>query len=336
MKKCIIILAALLTGAMQSLAIDDNTVTVVYSGTTATVTVADNIASYVTVSSGTSSDVVLVQNTNFAGVNATDTNTSGEITYILSGSSEKGSFLLTGSYKCTISLAGLSLTNTSGPAMTLLNGKRIKVSAKRETTNTLTGTGTATYNGAFYCKGHVEFQGNGVLNIAGNGYHAVKVKEYVQVKNLTLNITSATKDGINCQEFFWMKSGTVTMSSIGSDGIEVALNGTVSTGEIAATATVDAHEDEDSGNFYQDGGTLTISLASGNTTGALIQATGTESHNGGTYNGTSYDTAIKSAKNGIDGSAPEVYDLNGRRIKSGAKGLHIIKQGNTTTKTITK
>ena len=42
-------------------AIDNNTVEIVYDGTTATVTIADNISNYVSCSSGTSSHVVLTQ-----------------------------------------------------------------------------------------------------------------------------------------------------------------------------------------------------------------------------------------------------------------------------------
>lgn len=336
MKKTFITLAALMCCILQGRAIDNNTVEVVYNGTTATVTVADNIAGYITVSS-TTSDVVLVQNSEFAGVDATDTNTSGEITYILSGSSDAGSFKLTGSYKCTISLNGLTLTNSKGPALTILNGKRVKISAKKSTVSTLTATSTATYNGAIWCKGHIELQGNGELNVSDSYAHAIKAKEYVQVKNLTLNITSAAKDGINCQEYFWMKSGTVTMTGIGSDGIDVSLNGTSSTGEIVATDVVDAHDDEDSGNFYQDGGTLSITLADSNTTGSLIQAAGTETHSGGTFNGTNYDTGVSSI-GAADATPSAVYDLNGRRHNANSlqSGLYIIKNNKKTTKSIVK
>ncbi len=324
MKHTLTLLAALLCCTLQSRAIDNNTVEVVYSGTTATVTVADNIADYVTVSSGTAADVIVKQ-TN------TDLVDSAEITYILSGSSDAGSFKLTGSYKCTISLAGLTLTNASGPVLNILNGKRIKVSAKKETENTLSGYGTSTYNGAIYCKGHIELQGNGVLNISSDGYHAIKAKEYCQVKNLTLNITAAAKDGINCQEYFWMKSGTVTMTNIGSDGIDVSMDGTT-----AVAATDEEHEDEDTGNFYQDGGTLTITLASSNTTGSLIQATGTVTHSAGTFNGETFDSAVRGIE--VEGNTPTViYDLSGRRRQAGdmQRGLYIIK-GNKTTKTIVK
>ena len=67
-------------------------------------------------------------------------------------------------------------------------------------------------------------------------------------------------DGISCEEYFLMKSGTVTISGVGDDGIQCDLSGDTSTGEIVATETVDAHDDEDSGNVYLEGGTLNITV----------------------------------------------------------------------------
>ena len=54
-----------------------------------------------------------------------------EITYNLSGTSSDGEFYMSGSYKATLALNGLTLTNktpvTSGAAIHIQNGKRIKV-----------------------------------------------------------------------------------------------------------------------------------------------------------------------------------------------------------------
>ena len=232
--------------------VTDNQVVVTYDGTSATVTIAGNVAQYVTPTiSG-------------AHVNIEQTNTEAvdddEITYVLSGTTSDGEFALSGSYKCTVSLAGVTLTNPSGAAINITNGKRIQISAKKDTENTLADGSGGSQKACVYSKGQIQLQGNGTLNVVGNTKHAIKSGDYITVKNLTLNITSAVGDGINCEEYFLMKSGTVSISGTGDDGIQCDLGGDASTGEIVATETVDAHDDEDSGNVYIEGGTLNITV----------------------------------------------------------------------------
>ncbi len=324
----LIALVSLLAFPTTSRAIDNNTVEIVYSGTTATVTIADNIASYVTCNSGTSSRVQLVQASSFAGVDATSDNEDGEIYYSLSGSSDSGCFYLEGSYKCTVELNGLTLTNPDSAAIVIMNGKRIAVSAKKGTTNTLTDGANDVHKGCYHCKGHTKFKGKGTLTVVGNSAHAIYSKEYIEVKNLTLNITSAVKDAMHCKEYFLMESGTVNIASATDDGIQVELDGDTSTGEITATSTVDAHEDEDSGNFYMEDGTLTISSFGGK----AIKADGTITQSGGTWSGfSSSDNEENASSTGIDAvtvsatiGQQAVYDLSGRRVINPTKGLYIL------------
>ena len=329
MKKIFLYMAALTAIAATPLsvqAISNNTVEIVYDGATATVTIADNISNYVTCSSGNSSHVVLVQNESFAGVDATTSNTDGEIIYSLSGTSTDGQFYMEGAYKCTIELNGLTLTNASGPALCIMNGKRVAVSAQKGTTSTLADGSytTDTYKGCYHCKGHTKFKGKGTLNITGNTAHAVYSKEYVEVKNLTLNITSAVKDGIHCKEYFLMESGALTISSATDDGIQVELDGTTSTG------TTTDHDNEDSGNFYQDGGTLTISSWGGK----AIKTYGTISNNGGTWAGfTTTDvsennnttTGIESVQTDSPATDGTAFDLQGRKVTEMRRGVYVIK-----------
>lgn len=333
MKKLTITLMVLLCCALQSHAVDDNVVQVVYSGTTATVTVASNISSYVTVSSGTSSHVVITQSDDFAGVDKTADNEDGEIYYVLSGSSTDGSLTLTGSYKCEIDLNGLTLTNTSGPALNIQNGKRIAISSKKSTTNTLTDAANDTYKGCIHVKGHTKLKGKGTLNVIGNSAHAIYSKEYVEVKNITLNITAAKKDGIHCKEYFLMESGTVSISGVEDDGIQCELDGTSSTG------TTTDHEDEDSGNFYMTDGTLTIS----NYGGKAIKTDGSITYSGGTQNFDTTDVTENATSSGIEtiNSEPSatnqtIYDLSGRQIQGKAKGLYIINNKGRNYKVIAK
>ena len=233
--------------------VQNNLVTVAYSGTTAKVLIAGNVAPYVTAT--VSGGHVSIEQSNTADVD------DDEITYALSGTSTDGSFALAGSYKCTVQLAGLTLTNPSGAAISISNGKRIQISAKNGTVNTLTDGANGSQTGCIYSKGQIQFQGNGTLNVYGKTKHAIKSGDYISVKNLTLNVLGAAKDGISCNEYFLMKSGTVTISGVGDDGIQADLDGTTSTGETAD------HEDEDSGNIYLQGGTLTVTTTAVGTKG---------------------------------------------------------------------
>lgn len=326
MKRKLLTLLATVACLNVAHAIDANTVEVKFNGSSATVTVASNISSYVTVSSGTSSHVKILQAESFAGVDATVDNEDGEIIYVLSGTSTDGQFYLEGAYKCTVELNGLTLTNPSGPAINIQNGKRVSVSAKKNTTNTLVDGANDDYNGCYHCKGHTKFKGKGTLNVTGNAKHAVYSKEYIEIKNLTLNITGAVKDGIHCKEYFLMESGTVTISSAGDDGLQVEL-----ANDPATSVTTD-HEDENTGNFYMEGGTLTIS----NYAGKAVKTDGDIVNTGGKRNYSESDTQTYAGISDIQGSAVSVqyYDLNGRRISRPQHGICIERRGGKAVKRV--
>ena len=265
--------------------VTDNLVQIAYSGTSATVTVAGNVAQYVepTISGA----YVTIAQSN------TDAVDGDEITYQLSGTTSDGQFNLSGSYKCTVALAGVNLTCTTGAAINITNKKRIQLSAKNGTTNTLADCSSGSQKGCLYSKGQLQLQGNGTLKVVGNTAHAIKSADYITVKNLTLNITGSVSDGINCNGYFLMKSGTINISGVGDDGIQCDLDGDTSTGETAD------HEDEDSGNVYLEGGTLSVTVSAAASKG--IKADGDLNVSDGTVtvtttgNGT-YDSDEKDAK----------------------------------------
>lgn len=224
--------------------VTNNLVSIAYSGTTATVTVAGNVAQYVTPT--VSGAYVSIAQSNTEAVD------DDEITYQLSGASTDGQFALSGSYKSTVSLAGVELTCATGAAINITNGKRIQLSVKKGTTNSLTDCANGSQKASLYSKGQLQLQGQGTLNVVGKTKHAIKSGDYITVKNLTLNVTSAVSDGISCEEYFQMKSGALTIKGVGDDGIQCDLGGETSTGE------TENHYDEDSGNIYIEGGTLTV------------------------------------------------------------------------------
>ena len=265
--------------------VENNHVTVEYESSSAKVYVAGNVAKYV--SPTINGAHVTIAQSNTSAVN------DDEITYQLSGATSNGSLSLSGSYKCTVSLAGVTLTNPSGAAINITNSKRIQISAKKGTVNTLADGANGSQKACIYSKGQIQLQGGGTLNVSGNTKHGIKSASYISIKNLTLNITSAVGDGISCEEYMLMKSGVVTISGVGDDGIQCDLGGTTSTGETAD------HDDEDSGNVYIEGGTLTITTTAVASKG--IKADGDIRITDGivnvttTGNGT-YDTDDKDAK----------------------------------------
>lgn len=110
--------------------VTDGMVDVVYDGASACVYVSGDIARYVTPKTS-GAHVSITQSSDLAE----------EITYNLSGKSENGEFYMSGSYKATVELDGLELTNAtpvySGAAIDIQNGKRIKVKVVNGTVNSL-------------------------------------------------------------------------------------------------------------------------------------------------------------------------------------------------------
>ena len=229
--------------------VTDNQVTASYNGTSAKVTVAGNVAQYLTpVVSG--AHVSIAQSDDLAE----------EVTYTLSGESTDGEFYMSGSYKTTVELNGLTLTNTtpvkSGAAVHIQNGKRIKVKVCNGTVNTLTDAVGGSQKGCLYVKGHAEFAQKGTLNIIGNVKHGIKTGEYMTLKNATINITKAAGDGINCAQFFQMTSGKIVISGVSDDGIQCDIEDST----VGSTGETTDHEDEDTGNIYLEGGDITVSV----------------------------------------------------------------------------
>ena len=237
------------TAVVETLTDVNNMVMVVYDDTTAHLSASANILPYLTILQA-GAHVSIVQSKDVAE----------EITYNLSGSSANGGFYTEGSYKATIELNNLTLTNVSavfsGAAIHVQNGKRIKVKPLSGTINSLIDATKGSQKGCLYIKGHAELAQKGTLNLTGNVKHAIKCGEYFSIKNATVNVLSAAGDGINCEQFFLMESGTINISGISDDGIQCDIEDT----EAGSTGETADHEDEDSGNIYLLGGTVNIAV----------------------------------------------------------------------------
>ncbi len=215
MKKILYLFAAI---AMMVACNDNETligepeILVSYNGTTATVKVAEAIAKDVTA------------NTDGAHVTITNNNTTNEAKITLSGNSADGSLTYNGTYKATFVLNGLQLTSSKGPALNIMDGKRIALVLTEGSNNALADATGGTHKGALYCKGHLEFEGSGSLTVTGHTAHAISINEYLMLKRHTglISIGGAAKDAIHCGQYFLMNGGTVDINSnTQGDGIQV-------------------------------------------------------------------------------------------------------------------
>ena len=288
----------------------DNTVSVAYDGASATVTVAGNIARYVepTVSGAY---VSIVQSAEVGD------DTCGEITYQLSGASSDGTFYMEGDYKTSLELLGLQLTSATGAPLTVQNGKRISLSVKSGTENTLADCAGGSQKGCIDCKGHLELKGRGTLNVTGNTAHAIYSKEYVEMKNCTVNVLAAVKDGLNCNQYFLMESGTLAIAGTGDDGVQVSYKDDTD------------REAEDTGSITISGGTLTAAVTA--VAAKALKADGSITISGGTLDlttsgGGTWDTEEVKTKAAACISSDETVQIDGGTLTmtstgSGGKGI---------------
>lgn len=226
---------------VDGVGVETNVVEVTYDGSKARVDISGDIARYVDATVD-GAHVTVIQSADVSE------DTCGEITYRLSGRSDDGSLSLAGSYKASIELLGLTLTNPSGGALDIQNNKRISLSVKSGTVNELTDGASGSQKGCVACKGHLEIKGKGTLTVSGNASHAIYAKEYVEMKNCTVNVVSAVKDGINCNQYFLMESGTLNINGIGDDGVQVSYKDDAD------------REAEDTGSVTIAGGTVNIAV----------------------------------------------------------------------------
>lgn len=232
------------TSAIDSLTLLES-VTIAYSEGSATVDIPDALSSDVRAE------------INGAHVELTNTNVSNEIEILLSGTASDGSFTYNGLYKTTIRLAGLDLTSQQGAALDIECGKRINVVLEDGTTNSLSDYASGAQKACFYCRGHVEIEGAGTLNVTGNLTHAIKTKEYLQLKKSTgiVNILKAAGDAMHVGQYYQQNGGTVNITSTTqADGIQVEVL------TLDDDVTPDPDE-ENNGRVIIKGGNINIEMA---------------------------------------------------------------------------
>lgn len=177
------------------------TVTVQYNGSTATVTVSDDQILYDCQGAYVTVDM--------------QTNSVKGVEIVVSGKSDDGGLKIYGEKKFKLTLNGVELTSTLGPAINDQCKKRAFVHLAAETTNRLTDaaayaedtyylSGAAAADedrkGCFFSEGNLIFSGTGVLVAEGRQKHAIVTDGCLRMRpGVTIVVTGAAKNAIHAK-----------------------------------------------------------------------------------------------------------------------------------------
>ncbi|MDO4229608.1 MAG: carbohydrate-binding domain-containing protein [Capnocytophaga sp.] len=262
-----------------------NTVTIVYNGTSATVT--NNV-----------SGVSFTQD----GANIVITSTASGVNYAVSGTTTSGSLKIYSDNLFRLSLNSANITSTDRPAINIQSKQKAFVVVSG--TNTLADAASYTSvtsdedaKGAFFSEGDLIFSGSGSLSVAGSYKHGIVSDNYVRIADATITVSKATSHSIQTNDAVYIDSGTLNLTAT-KDGIqceegEIVINGgtiTINAGDDGITSSYDT-DTTIAANLTINGGTITI-----NATAEGLEAKRVLTINGGTINLKTGDDAINAGE----------------------------------------
>ncbi len=197
----------------------DTQVIVSYHGTTATV-------------EGEQDGITLTQD----GAHIVINSTLSGVEYVLSGTTDDGSFKIYSDEPFLLSLNGVSINNSAGAAINIQSSVRAFVMSETGTTNYL--TDGEEYNkvsdedmkACLFSEGDLIFGGTGLLSVTGNYNHAITSDDGIRFRaGCRITVESAANDGIHTNDQITIGGGIIRVTAVG-DGIQCGDEGISMTG----------------------------------------------------------------------------------------------------------
>ena len=178
--------------------------------------------------------------------------------YSFTGNINDGSITVNTDDDVTIKLNNVTITNSNGAAINVINAKNVYLIIEGE--NTLTGTVNEEEDSCIYSKDDLEIEGSGTLTINSN-LDGITSKDDLVIKSGTY-IINTDDDGIKGKDSVTVEGGTFTINSKG-DGIKATNDEDIKKGIITINGgdfTITAEKDGfDSSNIITiNDGTITI------------------------------------------------------------------------------
>lgn len=136
-----------------------------------------------------------------------------------------------------LELAGVTITNNSGPALQITDAEQVTITLRSGTTNSLSDGGSSEFNAALFSNDSLLIEGEGSLTIAGNNDHAIESDDDITINGGNLRIAAKT-DGLHANDAITINGGVVEVTEA-YEGIEgkgeIIING----GTVTVSATDD-------------------------------------------------------------------------------------------------
>lgn len=145
-----------------------------------------------------------------------------DVVYLLSGSSDNGSFMIESLRKFTVVLNNLKLTSTTvNSPIRSYSGKTMTVVLPTGTVSQLTDSANDTCNAVIRSKGQIVFSenGDGQLTVTAAAKRAIQTGDYIVVNGGNVTAVSSLGDAVKANDYFEMNAGKLT---IPAGGIEVS------------------------------------------------------------------------------------------------------------------
>lgn len=237
-----------------------DTVTIAYSGSTATVfNPFENKGVTVDIQGG---DVVVRSRV-----------THTEIVYQLKGTTSSGSFKVYSDYRLKLVLSGVSLSNEKGPAINIQSKKRIQVNTAPGTLNTLADgsnyvSSSEDQKATLFSEGQLILGGSGQLYVSSVSRHAICSDDFIQIDSGNIHVSTAGKDAVHSNDNLVVNGGVITMNAQG-DGFDSELgNVQINGGDITCLVVAsDAKAIKAERSILIQGGKINLKLTGSQTKG---------------------------------------------------------------------
>jgi hypothetical protein len=251
--------------------------------------------------------------------------TTKSVCYVVSGTTQNGSFTVAGDKKYMVQLNSVSITNPDSAALNLLSSKRAFVVINGSNTLSDGTTSKNDHKGALYCKGKLLLNGTGQLEVYGNYNNAIHSADYIIFrKGMNVYAKSTANNGIKANDGIFINGGIVNVevTATAAKGINCESNIIVNGGRTTVITTGGGTYDSTDRETKASAGISCDSTYTQNGGEVYLKSTG----NGGKGLKTDYEAYITGGTMRII-TTGGLYSSNGdtsspKGMKIGTKNVH--------------